>query len=203
MKKEQYTACGIIRITEKNYKYVKLSGLSNIKKLTCNNLIASGLIFIDKKINVNALIINGAINIKDRAIIYANKIKICGMLVGNGRISCNEISVKFNKMLKLKSINSLNIKINKSDESETVFDFLSIIIKIILRDKKACKNFAIINNILCENISADNLIAKSIKAKNVSLGSNCIVDIIEYTDTFTMREDCIVKNVIKLENNII
>lgn len=63
-------------------------------------------------------------------------------------------------------------------------------------------NWCIINCLFYYHhmISADCLIANHIKAKNVSLKSNCIVDLLEYTNTLIMDKTCKVKNIRKIEN---
>lgn len=71
---------------------------------------------------------------------------------------------------------------------------------MIFRDKEAHNNYAIVKNIVCETISVDCLIANHIKAKNVSLKFNCIVDLLEYTNTLIMDKNCKVKNIGKIES---
>lgn len=200
MKKEDCTVWGINRLKDKCSESIQLLGITNVGKLNCNHLIMNGILLLGKRIDAKSIVMNGMIRLKDRAIINGDKIAISGIVVGEGRINCKEINIDYNKSLKLNAIHGLNVRIKKTKEEERIFDVLINLIKIVFQDKKARKNYAVVTNISCETISADCLIANHIRAKNVSLSSNCVVDLVEYTDTFTMDQTCTVRNIRKIKS---
>ncbi len=200
MRKEECTIWGITKLKDKYCQSIQRLGITSVGKLKCNNLIANGILLLSKKIDTKSIMMNGMIRLKDGAVINGNKINISGIVVGEGRINSRDLNINCNKTLKLKSIYNLNVRIRKTKEEECIFDFLVDLIKVVFRDKEARNNYAIVKNIVCETISADCLIANHIKAKNVSLKSNCIVNLLEYTNTLIMDKTCKVKNIRKIEN---
>lgn len=72
-----------------------------------------------------------------------------------------------------------------------------LIFKLVLGGKLVFNKF-VCDTIECTSLKADNLVANTVRARDIVLGPNSEVEYLEYSNSFTAHESCIIKKAVKI-----
>lgn len=197
--------------------FFKVENDANIKDFTVKGSFSScnlitDFFWVNGYANINCNITSA--EIKNYGVIKSNKIKTSYFY--NEGVT-NALNIEAENFKGSGEISSCETKVNKhfifKNEGESKIDCLiakSVKIncdekkKILLKTKNVFnynKSF-ILGKIVAEEINVNEIKAVTVKGNRVVVGKNCIIDKLEYYDSYTIDESSNVRSILKIDESI-
>lgn len=162
--------------------------LKSSESLEAKNINVAGLATIEKNIKSQNISGEGCIKVKED--IESEKVDIEGNITCKGLINCEDFYLFTVGESKIGEIGATNIEIYGEERSKNIFK--------IFVPKKFKNNKAYIKVIEGDNIKLSDCEVDIVRGKNIVIGENCKINIIEYSESIEINELSKVDNVNKI-----
>lgn len=186
----RFDVSGVLKSSGNIYsKELKASGVIKCKEsLESKEINLQGLITIEKHIKSENIFGEGCIEGKEG--IESEKIDINGKVDCNGLINCEDFIMLLQGESNIDEIGASNIDIQGEYSSKNIFK--------IFVPKKYKNNKAYIKIIEGDNIRLSDCNVDIVRGKNITIGKNCNIDTIEYSENIDTSELSKVKDIKKI-----
>jgi hypothetical protein len=171
------------------------NGIGKVKGVIRSETIQNnGICRFQKDIHTKIVKNTGVFKLKGN--LEAEEFTSCGMIYAQGNITVDKLKASFDKSSFSEGIFGDDIVIHLINDSKSINGPMWLL-NLIFGLKLAYGKF-VCNIIECTSLAADNLKVNTVRAQNVALGPGCLVELVEYYNSFSMDESSFVKKLIKL-----
>ncbi|WBW98069.1 polymer-forming cytoskeletal protein [Oceanirhabdus sp. W0125-5] len=184
---------------------MSVSGAASIKgNIQCKNLEISGATGVDGNLSCEDINIAGAVSVKGT--LNGNKISISGMIRKVQNCECDEFKASGGFTIK-EYINADKVDIEVQGKCR-VDEVVGEDIRVTFRERNGFQGFIdrifneraslCVDSIEGDNIHLEHTIAKFVRGKNITIGEECDIQVIEYSGEINVNDKSNVSEVIKL-----
>ena len=166
------------------------------RKLIADTINNNGIGRLLKDIKAKKIINNGFLKIAGN--LETEELVSEGLISIWGTANVGSFKVTFIKGSYINQVLGDEVEIKYGNDSQSGNIIAPIwIIRLMLGGKLVTGKF-VCTAIECTSLQADNLIAETIRARDVVLGPNSEVKYLEYSNSFTAHESCVIKKIVKI-----
>lgn len=155
-------------------KEIEVSGTLTVDNNTTTDLLdVSGMVKINGNVRANEVKCEGFLKVGEG--IECENIDIYGVLDSKGLINCESINIILSAECNCSEIGATSIVIESDDSPTSIFNFLA--------PRKFRRKRLYASLIEGDDIKLENCEAKVVRGRNIKIGANCKIDVIEYSES--------------------
>lgn len=157
-----------------NGKEIEVSGTLNVDSNTTTELLdVSGMVKINGNVRANEVKCEGFLKVEED--IECETIDVYGVLDSKGLINCESLNIILSAECNCREIGATSVVIECDDSPTSIFSFLA--------PKRFRRKRLYASLIEGDDIKLENCEAKIVRGKNIKIGPNCKIDVIEYSES--------------------